>query len=322
MIGERLTEYAGLPVVDFLEDEEDRPTPSSVVWRLHSMYSEEGFLGTVDRLVQEVDTSKVTALVIGDWGIEGGNDLSSAGARDALIEHAAAFPALRSLFLGDITFEMSEISWLQQSDLAPLLVAYPALEELAVRGVGDTYVDPDVLALHVPGHPSLRSLTVQSGGLPGRVVREIVSSAPLPLERLELWLGVEHYGYDVVPEDLAPVLSGEVFPDLRHLGLRNAQDTGDWARRLTASPLLARLTSVDLSLGSLRGKDVEHLIASVPLLAHLESLDLHHHYLSEEETERVRAAFAETDVRVDLSDRREVRGDEDDLFTYYPSVGE
>ena len=356
MNSEHLTEYAGLPIVDFLTEgaekthlyeafQRDRrdgvetPTstphrermekamtaPASVAWRLHLHEGPETFSRYMDRFVREVDTSRVTALVIGSWAGWDNSDVPSDVARDALIEHVSAFPALDSVFLGDITFEECEISWLQQCDLAPLLTAYPRLSEVTVRGVGDpdrtTKTYP--LSLEVPEHTGLRSLTLQSGGLPGTVVRGVVSSGLPHLEHLELWLGVKDYGGDSVPEDLAPVLSGDAFPNLRHLGLRNAQDTGLWLRALVDSPVLARLTSVDLSEGSLRGRDVDHLLASVPALAHLESLDLHHHYLSEEETERVCAAFAAAGVEVDLSEREVPDGDEpDDEYAYYPSVTE
>ncbi|WP_017543937.1 STM4015 family protein [Nocardiopsis prasina] len=351
-----LTDHAGLPVVEFLDHganeyylrysgrgrrraeeapqapskqhvlmEEAKKDPGSVSWRLRLASYSEQFVPYLTRFVEEVDTSRVRALVIGDWGFEGGGDISSRELRDALIGHADAFPALRSLFVGDVTFEENEISWIQQCDLAPLLDAYPLLEDLAVRGVGDTYSGGDTLSLAVGGHAALRSLTVQSGGLPGRVVREIVSAELPALERLELWLGVGDYGGDTVVDDLAPLLHGTALPALRHLGLRNSQRTGSWLRALAEAPVTARLTSADLSLGTLRDSDVEHLLASVPVFAHLESLDLHHHYLGEDDAERVRAAFTEAGVRVDLSDgpRKSPSGSDDaDDLHYYPAVGE
>jgi hypothetical protein len=357
VIREHLTEYAELPVVEFLDldagptylrqavnrarrsgeeepvstphqelMEEAGKNPGSVAWRLRLSSYSERFVPYLARFVEEVDTTRVKALVIGDWGFEDGGDISSLELRDALIGHAAAFPALRSLFVGDITFEENEISWIHQCDFAPLLTAYPLLEELTVRGVGDTYHGGDTLALDVSEQRSLRSLTVQSGGLPARVVREVVSSGLPALERLELWLGVADYGGDASPEDLAPLLSGAVFPRLRHLGLRNSHRTAVWVEALAAAPITTRLSSLDLSLGALRDRDAEQLLAALPAFAHLESLDLHHHYLSEKNAERVRAAFAEAGVRVDLSYAKggqEDPGDpEDDLYRYYPAVGE
>ncbi|GAA0977372.1 hypothetical protein GCM10009551_013900 [Nocardiopsis tropica] len=349
MIKEHLTEYAGLPVVEFLDQDAEAHylreaasnarrnqveapastphrermakaglAPDSVAWRLRlSSYTEE-FVPYLARFVEEVDTSRVVALVIGDWGFEEGSDISSRELRDALIAHAPALPALRSLFLGDITFEENEISWIQHCDMAPLLAAYPHLEEFTVRGVGETYEGAERLSLHVPEHGSLRSLTLQSGGLPAEVVRQVLTSGLPALQRLELWLGVEDYGGDATPDDLAPLLSGEALPGLGHLGLRNSRNTGEWVRALAQAPITARLSSLDLSLGTLCEDDVEDLLAAVPALSHLERLDLHHHYLGEEAAERVRAVFAQAGVEVDVSDPQEARQKDD----YYPAVGE
>ena len=43
---------------------------------------------------------------------------------------ADRLPALEALFLGDITFEQQEISWIQQSDISPLFLAFPRLRVL------------------------------------------------------------------------------------------------------------------------------------------------------------------------------------------------
>ncbi|MBB6118135.1 STM4015 family protein [Nocardiopsis algeriensis] len=333
MITEHLTEFAGLPVVEFpaegteegLSDEARSrleaaiADPGSVAWRLRTTYGER-FSEYFSRFLSEVDTGQVGALVIGCWDEEI-YETPPVVPRDLLIEHAAAFPALRSLFFGDVVMEEAEVSWIQQTDLAPLAAAFPELAELAVRGSGDPEMAQDELRLHVPSHPSLRSLTVQGGGLPGHLSREIASSGLPALERLELWLGVENYRGDTAPEDLAPVLSGEAFPRLRHLGLRNAEHTDRWVPELVRAPLLERLEVLDLSLGTLTDEGARSLLDRIDAFAHLERLDLHHHYLSDETAERVRAAFTEAGVGIDLSDRQENHGSADDPL-YYPSVTE
>ncbi|HIW61560.1 MAG TPA: STM4015 family protein [Candidatus Stackebrandtia excrementipullorum] len=342
---EHLTDYAGLPVVDFpfsnavegprpqtWEDEarheqegaaaldRAKEAPASVAWRLRSVEDAADFPSYVERFVREVDTRAVTALVVGDWGLHHDVEVSFAAARDALIAHVAAFPALRSMFLGDVTYEECEISWLEQCDMAPLLAAYPNLVALTTRGV-DGIIGKPGLALHVPEHTGLRSLTVQTGGLPGRVTREIVSSGLPNLERLELWLGQEEYGGDTTIDDLRPVLSGDAFGGLVHLGLRNAENTGDLLKALVESSLLPRLRSVDLSMGTLRGRDVELLLTSIPKLAHLDDLNFEHHYLTKAETERVQAAFDAAGVSIDLSEPQEAV-EYDGTAHFYPAVGE
>jgi hypothetical protein len=230
----------------------------------------------------------------------------------ALLEVAPDLTGLRSLFYCDVTYEQIEVSWLELGDMAPVLDALPRLTEFAVRGTGG-------MSLHVPRHGALRRLTLQGGGLSGKLAREVVSSGLPVLEHLELWLGVEDYGGDTAPEDLAPVLSGEAFPALRSLGLRNAEETDLWVPLLADSPLTAKLHTLDLSLGTLTDKGAQILLEA-PVFRSLRRLDLHHHYLSEETAERVRAAFTGAGVDVDLSDRGEP--DTGGYRERYPSVTE
>ena len=351
MIRSHLTEFAGLPVLDFpstgaeaefmrqakragREDsaaadraeetarlDSAKQAPATVAWRLRLVADDEEEFGDYfARFVREVDTTAITALVFGDWGLYDGPDPTAETVRDPLIAQADSFGALRSLFIGDIIYEECEISWINQCDMGPLLAAFPHLEELTTRGVGDTYSSDALLAMQIGEHTALRSLTVQSGGLPGRVVREIASAKLPNLERLELWFGVDSYGGDATPDDLAPVLTGEAVPKLTHLGLRNAADTTVWLKALTTAAVLPRLVSVDLSMGTLNGDDVDPLVSALPQLAHLDTLDLHHHYLTEDEVTRVRTAFAAEGVSVDLSDAREPNDPDDP--TPYPAVSE
>lgn len=351
-INQNLTEFAGLPVVDFpaegldeyslprgdsgLTHEEHRDRwieaakdPAAWAWRLRveSYEPEEEFGPCFLRFLEAVDTTPITALVVGMTGsVE--DEPGYLEARDLLIRHRDAFPNLRSIFLGDVTFEESEVSWLNHTDVAPLLAAYPELDTLVTRGTGDSQyrasdeepTEDTVLRLHVPRHEGLRRLIVESGGLRGRTCRELCSSDLPRLEHLELWLGVDTYGYDAVPEDLAPLLSGEAFPGLRHLGLRNAEDTDDWVRVLASAPILARLETLDLSLGTLR-EEGARILMETPAFHALRRIDLHHHYLPEETRDRLREALTASGVEVDLSEEREPSHfSGEDL--YYPAVGE
>jgi hypothetical protein len=353
VISHHLAAYAGLPVVEFpsrdLEQElssrsaaearragEPEPAavppdpaleaalrdPGSVAWRLRSMFlEEEEFAPYFDRFLTAVDTTKVSALLVGGW-CDFTDDTAAEPARDLLIEHAARFPALRSLFFGEIVAEEYEISWIQQADLAPLLAALPELTELTVRGAGEPALaesdapDAGLLKLAVPEHTALRRLTVQSGGLPGRSCREIASSGLPALEHLELWLGVRRYRGDAVPADLEPVLSGAAFPNLTHLGLRDAEDTDTWVDALAGAPVTGGLRVLDLSLGTLTDRGARVLL-DTPVFRRLHRLDLHHHFVSADLCERLRQEFAAAGVRIDVSEPQE-RGPRG----AYPSVTE
>lgn len=113
--------------------------------------------------------------------------------------------SLEAIFVGDMTREENEISWIEQSDVTALLRAFPGLLELGVRGGTSLEFSPSK-------HERLRSLTIETGGLLGRVIRGILDSELPALERLDLWLGVAEYGGDADVSDLAPLLSGSRFP--------------------------------------------------------------------------------------------------------------
>ncbi|MFD3686575.1 STM4015 family protein [Nocardiopsis sp. NPDC058631] len=328
-----LEEFAGLPVVDFpaggtaekrLEQIRGRGgdphAPASVAWRLK--YNGEAHKEYVERFLSEVDPEQVRALVLGDWGcIEG---VGPSAFLDPLIEHAGLLPNLRSVFVGDVETMECQLSWIPQGDMAPFLTAFPRLEELTVKGADGL---GGKLALHVPSHESLRSLILESGGLPGRVVCEVVSSGLPALEHLELWLGVEAYGGDTFPQDLDPVLSGEVFPRLRSLGVCNSEKVDEWIPVLAEAPVVKRLEVLDLSLGILTDVGGQALLERVDAFSGLRKLDLYHHFLSEEMVERVRAAFTGVGVEVDLAERLEPEYDEFDdpeygEPEYYTAVSE
>ncbi|GAA2205929.1 hypothetical protein GCM10009850_013870 [Nonomuraea monospora] len=290
-----LQTYAGLPVASTpLDEEEPPPDAGAVAWRLSANEGDEfeEISESFDWFFDNVDTEKVKAIVIGEW--EDCYDTDSAPIVARLAEHADRLPELRSLFLGAMTWEQSEISWIQQCDVTPLLRAYPKLERLEVRG-GSGLAFPPVR------HDALRVLRCETGGLPGEVVRGVGRSDLPALEHLELWFGVEDYGGDAAVNDCADILSGDRLPALRYLGLQNCPFADELAAAVAAAPVVARLEALSLSMGSIGDEGAEALLSGQPL-THLRRLDLHHHYLSEAMAERLRAALPGVDVRLD--DRR------------------
>jgi len=237
-------------------------------------------------------SSSVTSIVIGVWG-----DTSplgdSSSVVDTLIKASGRLPALRALFIGDIVGEEFEISWIEQSDMAPLFVAYPELEHFRVRGGSKLRFGP-------LNHNRLRSLVVESGGLDVSVVRDITSSSLPELEHLELWLGDDGYGANTEMVDLAPILSGKLFPKLRYLGLRDSLLADAIAAAVSYSPLLERLRVLDLSLGTLCDNGAAALLAS-PGIKNLEFLDLHHHYCSDEMVSKLETLG----IKVDASEQED-----------------
>ncbi|WP_433473361.1 STM4015 family protein [Spirillospora sp. CA-142024] len=313
---EHLEEYAGLPVATFNEDtgadeEEDDgrgagadpvtgeefPPAAEAAWFVGTSFDEEPFGDVFARFLQTIDTAEVTALIIGYWGAS--YDDGAADPVALLTEAAASFPKLRALFVGDITGEEAEISWIEHSDITPLFAGFPGLERLDVRGAQGLVLDP-------VKSDRLKVLRFESGGLPARIVRAVGASELPNLERLDLWLGEENYGGDTAVADLAPFLGGDRLPALRHLGLEDSEIQDEIAAAVAGAPVVARLESLSLAMGVLTDQGAEALLSGQPL-THLRKLDLHHHFLSDAMVERVRAALP--GVEVDLDDQEKPDGD-------------
>ncbi|MCP3754371.1 STM4015 family protein [Streptomyces sp. TBY4] len=309
-IGDHLSEWGGLPAFDFPgpQDARELPDAGAVAWRISvaTYDAEEEWPEAFARFAESVDTRRVRSLIVGSWSEA--YDTSNAGIVEALAGAAPEFPALRALFVGDITFEECEVSWIQQSDMGPLLRAYPELEEFGVRG-GEGLAFPPVR------HATLRVLRVETGGLPREVVRGVGASELPALAELDLWLGTPEYGGDAEAGDLEPFLTGERLPSLRRLALRNSEIQNEVAAALANAPVVERLEVLDLSLGILDDTGVEALLAGRPL-THLTKLDLHHHYVSEPLRERLCAALAPHGVEIDLGDEQKPDVDDEAVYRY------
>lgn len=283
-----LDTFAGLPVVA-CDDDELPAGPAEVAWRIDMEFEEDDeFAPAFERVLERTGPGGPTALIIGEWGSSYDQEFPF----DLLIGNAGRLTGLRSLFIGEMSYEQCEISWINQGDYRPLLAAFPALERLWIRGAQGLTVGP-------VSHDSLRELVIQSGGLGTPVLTGLLASELPALTRLELWLGVANYGGDIGADDLAPILSGRAFPALTHLGLCNAEIAEEIAAAVAAAPVVAKLTGLDLSKGTLGDAGAESLLAGQPL-THLETLDLSHHFMTKEMAQRVVDELP--GVRVDVSD--------------------
>ncbi len=287
-IGEHLTHFAGKPVRDF-DPAAGIKTPTRVIYRVRLTWDEaDQGESLADRLALFLDdpaVEKIPGLVIGCWIFDSSDD--STEVVETLVAARDKMPNLRALFLGDITFEEQEISWIRQSDVSPLLAAFPQLEVFRVRG-------NEGLVVGKVRHAQLKELTIETGGLSAAVVQDVLASNLPALEHLELWLGTPDYGGDVTLADLKPVLSGKKFPRLQYLGLRDSEMADDVATAVATAPVLARLKVLDLSLGNLSDVGAQALLAS-PAVAQLEKLDIHHHYVSKPVVKQLKALGIQVD---------------------------
>jgi hypothetical protein len=308
---EHAQESFGLPVKEWRQGE-PLDDPSGTAYRLALDYDEAEAGEKWERRFSEFlslpASGSVTSIVVGAWGSTSPLGDSSSVVK-TLSEASGKLRALNALFIGDIISEEFEISWIEQSDMSPLFISYPDLEHFRVRGGSKLRFGP-------LNHSRLRSLIVESGGLDVSVVRDITSSSLPELEHLELWLGTDNYGANTEVVDLAPILSGKVFPKLRYLGLRDSELSDAIAAAVAHSPILERLRVLDLSLGTLSDDGAAALLAS-PGIRNLEFLDLHYHYCSDE----MIAKLGGLGIKVDASDEQEP-DEYDGETTRYVAVGE
>lgn len=132
----KLDHLAGLPVVDF-----EAGTPllnaGQSAWRIEISYDEaeegESWDGKFHSFLNDAGAAEVEALVVGNWGEVMSGD-NSTSVIEALVAAAERLARLKHLFIGDITGEECEISWINQSNVSELFDVYPNLQSLAIRG--------------------------------------------------------------------------------------------------------------------------------------------------------------------------------------------
>jgi hypothetical protein len=302
-INEHIEEFAGLSVREYAPQKGGGlERPEAHAWKLSLGYdaydAKEPLTNMLARFLAEPGVDKVKAIVIGAWE-EMGSGPNSAGLVEALVAARGKLPALTAVFLGDVVAEECEISWINQSDVGPLLKAYPELTELRVRGGQN-------LGFGISRHEGLRSLIIESGGLGSEVVQQIARADLPALTHLELWLGDSGYGADWRAEDLQPILEGARLPRVASLGLRDSDRADEVAAAVAQAPITQRLRRLDLSLGNLGDTGAEALIAS-PAVKRIAELDLHHHYLSD----AVMEYLGTLGPRVNLEGQEEAAGDDD-----------
>jgi hypothetical protein len=245
------------------------------------------------KMLEQPNVSELTSLLVGAWDPED-SEASSSEVVATIVAARDQLPNLTALFLGDITYEECEVSWIHQCNVGPLFHAFPKLKYFAVRGTND-------LSFGRLEHANLKHLSVQSGGLDVSVVHDIFASDFPALEHLDLYLGTDNYGANTQITDLAPLLRGELFPKLSYLGLRDSDLTDAIAGALANAPILTRIKELDLSLGTLTDEGVRALMTS-PHLEKLEKLDIHHHFVNPEVLTELKSHLRKLKVKIDASD--------------------
>ena len=214
-------------------------------------------------------------------------------------------PSLRTLFLGDFTYEDTELNWSHLGNLEPMWPALPNLESLKLRS-GSMKLGSIVL-------PKLRELTVITGGMDARAARAIASAQWPSLEILSLQIGPEPDGGEVKLKDLEPILDGATLPRLTHLGITNFNHTGKLLEPLAHAKILPQLTELDLEMGTLGDEHAARLFALQKAFAHLTKLDVHDNYLTSEG----KAVLKQTKLPINFGEQRDDDGPDERYASAY-----
>jgi predicted DNA-binding WGR domain protein len=296
--------FAGRPVGDF-----PATTPSAdVAVRINIGWDDEtSFADLLAQLAAHPDAATLEALVIGAWESDSLDDASPV--ISGLIEHAASFPNLKALFFGDTEQERSEISWIDCGNQVAVAHAFPGLEVLHIRGNGTGVMTG--LSM-----PKLHTLIIETGGLLPKVVADVLAANLPALRHLELWLGDSGYGGETTVADLAPLLEGKVHTGLEYLGLRNSEIADEVAFAVSRSPIVASLTALDFSLGTI-GDEGYLALTQMGETPKLRTLNVSRHYAGAGAVKKLKAAMKERGVAVDTSDHHD-----DDDEDRYVSISE
>lgn len=218
----------------------------------------------------------------------------------------APMPTIVDVHLGDFEYpEETEISWTDIGTIDAMLPTFPNLQALHVQG-GNIGIGA------LP--PTLRSLKLETGGLPvGTFGAVCQSNLPL-LERMEIWFGSDYYGAATSPDEIAGLVDGTKVPKLTWLGLKNGEIAHHLLVHLIGSPVLKRLHTLDLSMGTLTDERAQILIDKADAFKHLKQLNVSDNHLSAGFLRRLKSAIPRT--------VQSYRQKEDDGDWYYTSVGE
>jgi predicted DNA-binding WGR domain protein len=226
------------------------------------------------------------------------------------IANGIVHPHLEQVFIGDFHSEQQEISWVAHGDVSQWFDKAPKLEKLRLHGAN--------ILLGKLVHPTLARLEVETGGLPEASVVSLAKAKLPELTHLEVWFGRETYGGTTNIAALRPLFSSKGLPKLEHLGLKNSEMQDLIVTELAKSKLLAAVSSVDLSMGTMREPGARAILANAARFKHLKSLNLSSNYIPADLCNELRSTLGSI-VNVGRQNTPDVYDGEEN---YYTTVGE
>lgn len=302
MISEQMTAFGGVELQKYISNKPVVVGNKAVGVRVETREEGEEVVDAptaLDNLGKDSAAGKIEAIVIGQWATElYTTDETSDAVVSKLVELASVFKGLKHLFIGDMTYEECEISWIRQSDMSLILKAYPGLVSLGVRG-------GDMLSFTPVDKHDLQTLVIETGGLGAHVIDQICKTHWPKLKTLEIWTGTDNYGGDSALTDVALILDGRLFPSLVNLKIKNCEYADGVVKALVTSRIFGQLETLDLGMGTLGDEGAQALFES-PTTRKLKGLAFDHHYVSQQVVEKLKSLG----IPVSAEDAQEVDDDE------------
>jgi len=238
------------------------------------------------KFLEDPKIAEIKTIVIGNYGEF---EVTPKEVVDLLLENKDKLKNITGMFFGDITYEENECSWIENMDYGPLLQAFPNLEIFKVRG-GNS------LEFSFLDHQKLKTLIIETGGMPNTVF-EAIAKADLPsLEHLELWLGSENYGFLASLELVASAYKGKNkenhLPALKYLGLRNSEDADKLVEQMKGDPILKRIETLDFSSGIMSNPGAKAILENEDMLL-LKKIDLKHNFIANKLAKKLKDKFGD-----------------------------
>ncbi|MBN3898236.1 MAG: hypothetical protein HWQ41_24070 [Nostoc sp. NOS(2021)] len=206
---------------------------------------------------------------------------------DTLVKVRELLPNLKALLIGDncdiLTLRYRE-SKINVTSIHPLVKAYPNLELLHIRGrmLEEDILKPDlILQVRNPQnnsiipikplkHESLKTLIIDADGISDSNIAKVCNLNLPSLEYFELWLNRSDLS-KINIDSLAPVLSGESFPNLAYLAVRKCGNMSEVAQAIVNSPIMKNLKILELTDGNISNGGA---LLNSPAINRLHTLDV------------------------------------------------
>lgn len=246
----------------------------------------------IEEILKDPELPGLEEIIIGCWGESWDNDAGPIV--EGIVANKEKFTNMKSLFVGDMEYDECEVSWIEQADYEKLWGALPQLEKLTIKGSTN-------LSLGKIKHAGLKSLEIICGGLPKEVIRSICEAELPELRSLQLYIGVEDYGFDGGISDIEELLAKSEFPNLEVLAIMDSEIQDEITEVVLKSKYIDQIEVLDLSCGSLSDKGGELLLKEVPLHRNIQYLNLEYHFMSDEMMEKLK----KLGIAVNVEDQQE-----------------